>query len=529
MERLLDLAADRLHIDRLEIRRRNLIGKDQLPYRTAMGLTYDSGDFHGNMAAALARAEWKSFPQRRKASRRAGRLRGIGIANYIEAPVGAPYERVQLSVRPEGQVENDLSATQSSGPGPRDRVRASRRRSARRAARERQAQERRHQRGREGRRHPFGALDAARRHAPGRGLRKDPGQGPRGGGCRACSPGDRDQIFGWALHCPELQPDFQPVRPRGPQRARHAVGHGRALPPDSGPSDRLRHLRARGRSANRRGRDQTLHVGGRRRRADQSHAGRWADAWRHRAGHRPGAVGRSRGRSRQRAGRQRLVHGLRPVAGRRRAALRRRARARSDRRQSARHQGRRRRRHHAGAGRGDQRARRRAQGITASTTSTCRPRRCGSGAQSRPRSKAGSISASYEKQGFDPEKRRRFSLNLPLQGGGRPATRVGWGSRHKRRVRGKTRPPPGAPISGLPEIGIMGRKSSKLDLRGATLPLSGGGKRHRRAKQRNSNAIALPLQREVTKEPSPHQNLRHSSMVSTMGLLSHPACPWILR
>jgi carbon-monoxide dehydrogenase large subunit len=116
MERLLDLAAARLHIDRIEIRRRNLIGKDQLPYRTAMGLTYDSGDFHGNMAAALARAEWTSFPQRRKASRRAGRLRGIGIANYIEAPVGAPFERVILTVKADGQVEM-VCGTQSSGQG----------------------------------------------------------------------------------------------------------------------------------------------------------------------------------------------------------------------------------------------------------------------------------------------------------------------------------------------------------------------------------------------------------------------------
>jgi carbon-monoxide dehydrogenase large subunit len=116
MERLLDLAADRLHIDRVEIRRRNLIRKSQLPYRTAMGLTYDSGDFHGNMASALARADWTGFPQRRKASRRAGRLRGIGVANYIEAPVGAPYERVVLTVKPDGQVEM-ICGTQSSGQG----------------------------------------------------------------------------------------------------------------------------------------------------------------------------------------------------------------------------------------------------------------------------------------------------------------------------------------------------------------------------------------------------------------------------
>src|SRR5258708_32773539 len=117
MERLLDLAAQRLHIDRIEIRRRNLIGKGQLPYRTAMGLTYDSGDFQGNMAAALARAEWTSFPQRRKASRRAGRLRGIGIANYIEAPVGAPYERVSLTAKADGKGEM-ASRTQSSGQPP---------------------------------------------------------------------------------------------------------------------------------------------------------------------------------------------------------------------------------------------------------------------------------------------------------------------------------------------------------------------------------------------------------------------------
>jgi carbon-monoxide dehydrogenase large subunit len=116
MERLLDLAAERLHVDRIEIRRRNLIGKSQLPYRTAMGLTYDSGDFHGNLAAALARAEWTSFPQRRKESRRAGRLRGVGVANYIEAPVGAPFERVVLTVKPDGQVEM-ICGTQSSGQG----------------------------------------------------------------------------------------------------------------------------------------------------------------------------------------------------------------------------------------------------------------------------------------------------------------------------------------------------------------------------------------------------------------------------
>jgi carbon-monoxide dehydrogenase large subunit len=116
MERLLDLAAERLRVDRIDIRRRNLITKRQLPYRTAMGLTYDSGDFRGNMEKTLTRADWSGFAQRRKASRRAGRLRGIGIANYIEAPVGAPHERVVLTVMGDGWVEM-ISGTQSTGQG----------------------------------------------------------------------------------------------------------------------------------------------------------------------------------------------------------------------------------------------------------------------------------------------------------------------------------------------------------------------------------------------------------------------------
>ena len=106
------------------------------------------------------------------------------------------------------------------------------------------------------------------------------------------------KLCGRLLHRAALEPGLQPVRPRGPQRARDAVRHGRAFPPHSGPSDRLRGVRARGRSADRRGGDQALHLGGRRRAADQSHAGRRPDAWRHRPGHRPGAVGGGGDRSR---------------------------------------------------------------------------------------------------------------------------------------------------------------------------------------------------------------------------------------
>jgi carbon-monoxide dehydrogenase large subunit len=126
LERLLDMAARHLGLDRVEIRRRNLIRHAALPYRTVGGLIYDSGDFLGNMEQALTLADWSGFGDRRAASARAGRQRGIGIANYVESPVGAPRERFTLLVEP-GPVEPGLAdqkgfvlvtaGTQSTGQG----------------------------------------------------------------------------------------------------------------------------------------------------------------------------------------------------------------------------------------------------------------------------------------------------------------------------------------------------------------------------------------------------------------------------
>ncbi len=116
MERLIDIAARRLGIDRVELRRRNLIRHDKLPHRTATGLTYDSGDFAGNLARALATADWDGFPVRRREARRRGRLLGIGVVNYVETPVGMPHERVALKVSPAGSVDL-VVGTQSTGQG----------------------------------------------------------------------------------------------------------------------------------------------------------------------------------------------------------------------------------------------------------------------------------------------------------------------------------------------------------------------------------------------------------------------------
>ena len=116
MERLIDIAAQRLKIDRVKLRQRNLIRHDKLPHRTATGLTYDSGDFAGNLTRALESADWKGFPARRREAKKRGRLLGIGVANYVETPVGMPHERVAVNVSAKGSVDL-IVGTQSSGQG----------------------------------------------------------------------------------------------------------------------------------------------------------------------------------------------------------------------------------------------------------------------------------------------------------------------------------------------------------------------------------------------------------------------------
>ncbi len=117
IERTLDIAARRLGIDRIELRRRNLIRRSDLPYATAAGLKYDSGDFAGNMRAVLKSSDWKGFARRRKDAAKRGRLAGIGLANYVECPVGAPHERVELRVRSDVERVDLVIGTQSTGQG----------------------------------------------------------------------------------------------------------------------------------------------------------------------------------------------------------------------------------------------------------------------------------------------------------------------------------------------------------------------------------------------------------------------------
>ncbi|HZU89598.1 MAG TPA: xanthine dehydrogenase family protein molybdopterin-binding subunit, partial [Stellaceae bacterium] len=116
VERLIDLAADRLGLDPAALRRRNLIPPEAQPYRNPLGLTYDSGRYEEAMDKALKLADWDGFPARRERARRHGKRRGIGLANYIEITSGAPRERAEITVTPEGRVELVIG-TMSSGQG----------------------------------------------------------------------------------------------------------------------------------------------------------------------------------------------------------------------------------------------------------------------------------------------------------------------------------------------------------------------------------------------------------------------------
>ncbi len=116
MERLLDIAARRLGIDRVTLRRRNLVRHAKLPYESATGLKYDSGDFRANMNSVVKLADWDGFAARRREAKKHGRLAGIGIANYVESPVGQPNEYVRVTVHP-GRAIEAIAGTQSSGQG----------------------------------------------------------------------------------------------------------------------------------------------------------------------------------------------------------------------------------------------------------------------------------------------------------------------------------------------------------------------------------------------------------------------------
>jgi carbon-monoxide dehydrogenase large subunit len=116
IERLMDWSARDLGIDPVELRRRNFIPRASFPYRSVSGETYDVGDFDRVLDRALREADVVGFEARKAASRRAGRLRGLGLSYYIESILGSQDETTTIAFAEDGMVEL-LVGTQSNGQG----------------------------------------------------------------------------------------------------------------------------------------------------------------------------------------------------------------------------------------------------------------------------------------------------------------------------------------------------------------------------------------------------------------------------
>src|SRR5712672_414414 len=104
MERLIDYAATQTGFDRIELRRKNQIRKSEIPFKSAAGTTYDSGDFPAILKKALDASDWKGFNKRKRESKKRGRVRGIGIGCFLEVTAPANKEMGGISFEADGGV-----------------------------------------------------------------------------------------------------------------------------------------------------------------------------------------------------------------------------------------------------------------------------------------------------------------------------------------------------------------------------------------------------------------------------------------
>src|SRR6202521_1456730 len=116
LERLGDASARKLGLTPDVIRRKNFIAPRAIPYKTVTGKVYDSGDFTAHMKRAMEVANWKEFPKRAKAAKKAGLVRGIGLATYVEVCGTMGEETANVALDPNGDV-TILIGTQSTGQG----------------------------------------------------------------------------------------------------------------------------------------------------------------------------------------------------------------------------------------------------------------------------------------------------------------------------------------------------------------------------------------------------------------------------
>jgi carbon-monoxide dehydrogenase large subunit len=135
IERIIDIAADEMGIDPVELRRRNLIPPTAMPYKSALSFTFDCGEFEKNMDLALEMADYAGFEQRRAAAKSRGKLAGIGISNSIEKAAAAGFEGAEI------RFERRVARA-----GARDHLQAARQRTARTRSGRHTLHDRRHRR-----------------------------------------------------------------------------------------------------------------------------------------------------------------------------------------------------------------------------------------------------------------------------------------------------------------------------------------------------------------------------------------------
>jgi len=118
IERLVDEAAAKLGVDPADLRRRNLIGADQFPYKTPTGTSYEATDVPGSLEKSVLLADWKGFAARREASVRNGKLRGIGMATFIENTGAGAFPKDQVDIEVDAQgIVHAYSVAHAQGQG----------------------------------------------------------------------------------------------------------------------------------------------------------------------------------------------------------------------------------------------------------------------------------------------------------------------------------------------------------------------------------------------------------------------------
>ena len=261
----MDEAARITGIDRITLRQKNLIAKEDFPYKTPTGSTYDSGDPPGLLQQVLEAADWNGFERRREAAKADGKLRGIGCAVFIEPSGGVGQEEIAIRFDAEGSLDL-FTLSGASGQGHEtvfpelvaDILGIAVRQGDAARQRPRCATPGGHRQLR------LALAHVSRRGAGDRRARDDP-QGHRARGQRARSRRERPRVRARTLSRVRHRPLHQLCRPRGEaeRQRRASAQHHHQDQHRGGVSERLACLRGRDRSGHRRARAHPLR-GGRR-------------------------------------------------------------------------------------------------------------------------------------------------------------------------------------------------------------------------------------------------------------------------